>query len=91
MWEEPPQRKKRIVDLAGFRRGVTTAFPAPELPKLKPASPRVEATMKERRFMPGADKNGFMGGKWTPGWKPSFEKVAALAAENPLSLRRHHV
>jgi hypothetical protein len=82
MWEEPPQRKKRIVDLAGLRRGVTAAVPAPELPKLKPASPSVEATMKERRFMPGADKDGFMGGKWTPGRKPSFETLAALADGN---------
>jgi hypothetical protein len=49
IWEAPPQRKKRIVDLAGFLRWGTGIDPAAAVPpKGKPKQAAVEAAMKER-------------------------------------------
>jgi hypothetical protein len=71
MWEAPPQRKNRIVDLAVFLRWETG--PAPEAvapPKGRPKHAAVEAVMKERLLSAEAN-NGR--GEWcftaSGGWE----------------------
>src|SRR5688572_21817269 len=62
MWEEPPQRKKRMVDFAGFfRGGGIAAAPNAERPKLSPAKPTVDAARNVRRLIIGENRGGGMG------------------------------
>ena len=60
MCDAPPQRKKRIVDLAGLRRGAAPDAPNAEGPKLKPARPAVEAARNVRRLCAALNKGSFM-------------------------------
>jgi hypothetical protein len=64
MCEAPPQRKKRMVDLAGFRiagvSGAGAVIPRPLGAKRRPAKPMVEAARKVRRFIGGWKRAGFM-------------------------------
>ncbi|GDY21143.1 hypothetical protein LBMAG56_24890 [Verrucomicrobiota bacterium] len=62
MCDDPPQRKNRIVDLAGFRRPGTGAASAPNAarPKLSPASADVDADKNARRLRPEENSGGFI-------------------------------
>ena len=50
MWEAPPQRKKRTVDLAVLLRGSAGWAEEAVLPKGRPKQAAVEAVRKERRL-----------------------------------------
>ncbi len=60
MWEAPPQRKKRIVDLAGFFRWGVGVLAKAAFPRGSPKQAAVEAVRKERRLR--AEENSGRGG-----------------------------
>jgi hypothetical protein len=60
MWEAPPHRKKRMVDLAGFFRAGTKVLPEAAAPSGSPKQAVADAARKERRLK--AEPNSGAGG-----------------------------